>query len=60
MLYNDVVFDLFYREEKRKLDQVTRKGWQFIKQDTNDTLLPSTPCCKLPVMQVQTPSCTTC
>ncbi|MDF2681569.1 MAG: hypothetical protein K0R47_2759 [Brevibacillus sp.] len=60
MLYNDVVFDLIYREEKRKLDQVTRKGWQFIKQGINDAHLPSTPCCKLPVVQVQNPSCATC
>lgn len=60
MLYNDVVFDLIYREEKRKLDQVTRKGWQFIKQDTKDSLLPSISCCKLPVVQVQSANCTTC
>lgn len=57
MLYNDVVADLLYREEKRKLDQVTRKGWQFFKQDTP---LPPAPCCQLPVIQVQDPCCTCC
>jgi|GEM_PF-4191943 len=59
MFMHDAVAEMLYAEQKRKLDQVTRQGWQLVRPKDSG-LQAATPRQTLAAVPMKQQPCTTC